>query len=275
MFALARPLFRKQGPIFTTSRLRLLQGKIKMLVSFFQVAATFEIVYGIQLHDNLKSMLNFMKYFNFDFFDWTFDLLRISSCCIWGKGTKYSFTRILLFTILVLLVAVFMIMAFCCKCSPLAMSLWPRLLYLLILIVYLQLPGISRDLSNEDAIVSFTVVSVVAWGLVIFSLLLFLCLLVAIRKSVRSGIISPLAKACRLLWQDYRPPIYFWEIVDVLRKIFLAGVMAVLPRCRSQTGYYGYYIERNIDYYPLLAIATLISCFYTIMLAFFRPYAIR
>ena len=87
MFAFARPLFRKQGPIFT--RLRLLQGKIKILVSFFQVAATFEIVYGIQLHDDLKSMLNFMKYFNFDFFDWTlFDLLRISSCCIWGtRGT--------------------------------------------------------------------------------------------------------------------------------------------------------------------------------------------
>ena len=50
-------------------------------------------------------------------------------------------------------------------------------------------------------------------------------LLLCIRPSVRSSNITPLAEACQFLWFDYDQQMMFWEVIEVVRKISLSGLL--------------------------------------------------
>jgi len=90
--------------------------------------------------------------------------------------------------------------------------------------------------------------------------ILFVVLLLLIRSSVRSKRITPLANACRFLWGDYTESMYFWDVMETIKRIFLSGfIMFVDPKEGSNK------ILR-------LIIAVVICTLYMGILTLARPY---
>jgi len=88
-----------------------------------------------------------------------------------------------------------------------------------------------------------------------FSLLLF-----AVRKSVRSKQITPVADACRFLWNDYTVSMMFWDIVETMKKLFLSGFIMFVDKREGSTKIFR------------LIIACVVTALYTVILLLARPY---
>jgi hypothetical protein len=88
----------------------------------------------------------------------------------------------------------------------------------------------------------------------------FVLLLKYIGPSVQSKSISFLAAACRFLWQDYDASIWFWDIVDTYRKIFLTGVIMLIDR------------NQGSNKMLRLVVAIIVSVLYFAFLLAYRPY---
>jgi len=90
--------------------------------------------------------------------------------------------------------------------------------------------------------------------------LIFLALLLSIRKAVRVRRITPLARACRFLWRDYDADFLFWEVVDLGRKLFLASLVLFID------------IEYGSSKLLRLVVASVVSAFFLGALALARPF---
>ena len=53
----------------------------------------------------------------------------------------------------------------------------------------------------------------------------FLALLLRVRKPVAAQRATPLSRATRFLWRDYSARFLFWEVLDLVRKIFLTSMV--------------------------------------------------
>ena len=63
--------------------------------------------------------------------------------------------------------------------------------------------------------------------------LLYLVLLLRARRAIVAGEETPLARATRFLWREYRPEWMLWELFDTLRRLFLCGFVLIIPAERS------------------------------------------
>jgi hypothetical protein len=90
--------------------------------------------------------------------------------------------------------------------------------------------------------------------------LAFIVLLKYIGPSVQSKSITFLSDACRFLWQDYDANMWFWDIVDTYRKIFLTGTVILIDR------------EEGSNKMLRLVIAIIVSMLYFGILLAYRPY---
>jgi hypothetical protein len=90
--------------------------------------------------------------------------------------------------------------------------------------------------------------------------LAFVVLLKYIGPSVQSESITFLADACRFLWQDYKARMWFWDIVDSYRKIFLTGVIILIDP------------EEGSNKMLRLVVAIIVSILYFGILLAYHPY---
>jgi len=234
------------------------QAKLKLIVSFFQVANTFQIVYGVRLN-------KFRAYFAFlRIFDLSADFLIPGKCV----GSMYS--RMLLNAIwpfgviLTVVLAISLHAKFTTKKSADDVSMktliWSRTLQFTIVLMYTVLPGVSRGIFDAYKCVSFTTddieektnyyllsdlalvcednalpvslknlfyILLVIWPITV-PLIMF-ALLWKVRNAVRSKRTTPLAEACSFLWRDYNESMMFWEVIDLYRKMLLTGFMLLIP----------------------------------------------
>jgi hypothetical protein len=102
------------------------------------------------------------------------------------------------------------------------------------------------------------------WSLFIVWIVLiplaFVVLLKSIGPSVRSKSITFMADACRFLWQDYDESIWFWDIVDTYRKIFLTGAIILIDT------------QEGSNKMLRLVVANIVSVIYFGILLAYHPY---
>ena len=279
----------------TLSRLNL-QGMFKIFVSFYQVAAQLNAVYGIELHPDFEQWFEYFKIITLD----AFDMIGMPPACIgdmWirltvGMAWPYLLTFIVLIGVtLYTITEMIMLKKKKKKIRSFRATLWPRLLYFITIIIYISLPSVSQSIfqaincktyaSDDDkGTVSYlisdpslkcdksmsdyeTLLHIFFAG-VVFSLLLtfegFIFLIMKIRKSVRSNRITLLASSCRFLWRDYNETMMFWDIIDTIRKIFLTGFIMFLDS------------REGSDKVLRLVVAAVLSGLYIGILALARPY---
>jgi len=115
----------------------------------------------------------------------------------------------------------------------------------------------DRRNSSYSSLLIIFAVSLVLWPVLVN--ILWIHLLTRIWHPVRTNRLTRLANACRFLWRDYQPSMMFWDVVDLIRKIFLTGVITCIDM-RASTE-----VIR-------LIIASVISFMYVVFLTMCRPY---
>jgi hypothetical protein len=278
---------RFMGRKYQSLRARGFETKIKILISFYQVAATFGSVYGIRLHEDVAWILNFLSnYLSFGILD----LLSVPADCVGSKQDQ----------LLLIILSPLGFLMLACACLFWASfrekgNNWKdRFLNVALMTFYLVLPGISNsifsiiqcqrfitigtrddpleysrylidDLSVEcdrsdpryASLQVLFAVSLVLWPVLVN--ILWIHLISRIWHPIRAHRLTPLANACRFLWRDYEPSMMFWDVVDLIRKIFLTGVIACIDMQASTE------VIR-------LSIAVVISLVYVVILAMCQPY---
>ena len=88
----------------------------------------------------------------------------------------------------------------------------------------------------------------------------FLALLLRVRKPVAAQRATPLSRATSFLWRDYSGRFLFWEVLDLVRKIFLTSMVL--------------FIDQEYGSRKLLrtVVAAIISATFLTLLALARPY---
>lgn len=278
----------------TLSRLNL-QGIFKIFVSFYQVAAQLNAVYGIELHPDFQRWFEYFKIITLD----AFDVIGMPQACfgdMWirltvGMAWPYLLTFIVLIGVTLYTISEMIMLKKKKKIRSFRATLWPRLLYFITIIIYISLPSVSQSIfqaincktyaSDDDkgtvsylisdpslkcdkSLSDYETLLHIFWAGIVFSLLLtfegFMLLIMKIRKSVRSNRITALASSCRFLWRDYNETMMFWDIIDTVRKIFLTGFIMFLDS------------REGSDKVLRLVVAAVSSGLYIGILALARPY---
>ena len=115
----------------------------------------------------------------------------------------------------------------------------------------------DKDDPDYFSLLGVFFVSLILWPILVN--ILWIHLITRIWHPVRTNRLTHLANACRFLWRDYQPSMMFWDVVDLIRKIFLTGVIACIDMRASTEVVH-------------LSIAVVISFIYAIFLAMCRPY---
>ena len=113
--------------------------------------------------------------------------------------------------------------------------------------------GVSAAHSTASSI---GIVYLLIWPLGMPALYFFLCW--AVRKDNKAGMPTHFARATKFLWGEYRPEYYWWEPLEMARKVVLAGLLMVV-------------VPSSLEYLRLL-IAVLISVTFIITLLVIRPF---
>ena len=266
------------------------QAKIKVLVSFFQVVATLQPIYGVRMHSAFTWWFNIFDIFTFDLTE----IFGIPSSCfgfmkarlLIGAGWPYALAILLVSGIFVSTVIINMKRLN--RKDSLA-RFFSLSLHVVIIIFYFMLPSVSRQIfdaktcksfksnDSKDELSSYLIadwsikcengnsdLDKVFWAL--FALwpvivpVIALGVLLFIRSSVQSDSITPLAQACRFLWFDYNQHMMFWDILDMVRKISLTGLIIFIDR------------ENGSEKILRLIIATGVCILYGTILSYARPY---
>merc|ERR1740124_1432558 len=270
------------------------QAKIKIIISFYQVVNALGTVYGVKVDESFKPWFRFLS-----FFDFSLETV-ISGQCVGSMSLRmainaaWPFIIILLgFLVIVYTLSMRMRGTGGRNSTDLKTKLWGYTLKFTIIFMYLVLPGVSRtifdalkctEFKTNDKKNSFHTYLLsdltlycdtnksseysgilrLFWGLfVLWPLLVPLAMLAMvwkIRHAVRSKSTTPLAEACSFLWRDYSESFFYWEIIDLYRKIILTGFLLVIDQDKGSTK-----ILR-------LLLAILISVLYFGFLLRARPY---
>jgi len=297
--ALARTECGRYGAVLRLARSESqvgFQPKFKILVSFYQVAATLGPVYGVHLHKDFTRWTNFVDAISFDLLG-----LAYPNACIGSMRDR------------ILIAALWPIAAIMLGGTALAcyaLTEWllsdrtenlrrglirnaqSRLLYLAIIVAYLLLPSVSRAIFKAKQCESYDInvfsgeirsylvadlkvlcsaadveyrgLDAYFWAFfVLWPVLVplaFFSLLLWIRPEVVSQRVGDIAGACRFLWRDYEPGFLFWEVVDLLRKLFLASLVLFIN------------IEHGSSKLLRLVVASVVSALFLAALALARPF---
>ena len=228
-----------------------LQPKVKILVSFYQIAATLGPLYGVRLHDDFTRWTDFIdEAFNFDALS-----LSYPPACLGSMrkrlllGALWPYAAILLGAAALAARAAVKLLSdradkalrrtVCCE-------LLTHILRWAIPVAFFVLPPVSRSIFRARQCESYAIsdftgerrsylvadldvlcstdddeyrgLDAYFWAFfVLWPVLVplaFLALLLWIRSEVRAQRITPLATACRFLWRDYEVDFLFWEVRD-------------------------------------------------------------
>jgi hypothetical protein len=275
------------------------RAKLKLFITFYQVIASLEDVYGVTISSKLKSWINVFKWFSLDFLQ----VARVPIECIGSTVQRLLITTLwpfILTSVVVVAICTFYLPQKYCinfkmdeKVRDVTKSLQKRIIQAIIVILYFALPLVSErifdavkcrafNVDNQEPpgsvsylLMDFTVQcssneddyrSILSTFWMLLSIWIvavpisFFVLLKYVSPSIESGSITFLADACRFLWHDYNPSIWFWDIIDTLRKIFLTGIIIFID------------IENGSNKILRLVVAIVASLLYICILLAFRPY---
>ena len=108
---------------------------------------------------------------------------------------------------------------------------------------------------DHESITDLAIVFIVLWP--VGSLVLFTSLLVACYKPLKAKSPNALTRATAFLHREYEKTWYWWEAVELARKLVLTGFVLLIPEERA---------------FVRLVVATLICSCYAVALAVVRPY---
>ena len=268
-----------------------LQPKFKVVVSFYQVSSILGLVYGVRLDEHFTRWLDVLKLFSLDMFG-----VAIPGSCIGAMSTRllvagtWPYAAVAFVSLAIVVAA-----AVLNNKQAFDRQLLGRLLYWAIFIFYLVLPSVSRSIFSARLCESFryddatgqrisflladpslTCDAGPTWddetsGLApyfwaFFALwpvlvpLGFLALLLRVRKPVAAQRATPLSRATSFLWRDYSASFLFWEVLDLVRKIFLTSMVL--------------FIDQEYGSRKLLrtVVAAIVSALFLTTLALARPY---
>jgi len=265
------------------------EAKIKLCISFYQVAATLRTVYGLQFDPRFTAWLRFIT-FNVDWFT------QIPpSTCLGSMTTRLVFTLIWPFVTIFIGYIFIYIHALLTRGqnddSDLKTKLWGRALKFTIIFIYIVLPGLSSSLydaflcksaatndmdgSRNSYLIAdpilrcddnsdYETIGKLFWALFliwpVLIPLLMIGLLWKVRRFVRVKRTTPLTAACSFLWRDYNERLFYWEIFDLYRKLFLTGFIYFIKP------------EEGSSMILRLLVASAVSLLYTGILLRIRPY---
>ena len=109
--------------------------------------------------------------------------------------------------------------------------------------------------SDYNSIIELAIFLVVLWP--IGSIILFTSLLTLCYKALHTNTPTDLSQATAFLHKEYEPRWYWWEALELLRKVVLTGVVVLIPEER---------------YFVRLVVATLVCSCYTVGLAVATPF---
>ena len=226
------------------------QPKVKVLVSFYQIAATLGPVYGVRLHDDFTRWMEIMDAISFDFLGLTYP-----DACIGSMRDRLLLSALwpyIAFLMIAVAIASHSLTEWLLSGRAdnlrrdLVRATQSRLIYWAILVAYLVLPSVSRSIFKSRLCESYDIDAFtgkrrsylvadldvlcsadddeyrgldhyfwaffVLWPVLVP--LAFLALLLWIRNDVRGQRVGPVALACRFLWRDYDPAggFLFWEV---------------------------------------------------------------
>ena len=213
---------------------------------------TLEDVYGVQIDDGLKAWFDFLDIFRLDFLALP---LIVPSKCIRSMATRRIATGTWSYLMILAVFIGIMMYAFIFDRSISGREIRIWSLRISIVILYIALPSVSESIFDTIKCGSFTTINkgqvasylVADWSircdasvdeeydsiLNIFRLflvmwpicvpLVFFGFLWSCRKLIRANRPSQFARACDFLWRDYQKNLIFWEVVDIVRKVFLTG----------------------------------------------------
>ena len=271
-----------------------LQAKMKIMISFVQIVNALQSVYGVKLDSRLWAWANFLNIINFNILD-----LTIPGSCIGSMKNRLILGAVwpyflIIFVILGIFSHALMTVGMVGIKSNFK-KFWSRTLYMTILILYLVLPSVSNSIfeakkceafeSNDKGVKGKESQSylVADWSIACGSdsdeysdllqifRILFVCwpvlipllfsgLLKSIHYTVQQKRTTVLADACGFLWRDYDESVIFWDIIDMMRKVFLTGFIMFVDA------------EEGSSRVFRLIIATVVSSFYMAILSYARPY---
>uniref|UniRef100_A0A7S3TEN2 Tyrosine-protein kinase ephrin type A/B receptor-like domain-containing protein n=1 Tax=Emiliania huxleyi TaxID=2903 RepID=A0A7S3TEN2_EMIHU len=115
--------------------------------------------------------------------------------------------------------------------------------------------SVQCDTAEHDSITTIAIFLIFLWPF--GSLALFTLLLIPCHKALSTSTPTDLSRAASFLHREYEVRWYWWEALDLLRKIILTGVVVLIPEKRS---------------FVRLVLATLICSCYTVGLAVATPF---
>jgi len=280
-----------------------LQAKVKILVGFYQVISSFELVYGVSIDGKLTAWFDFFKVLSLDFLQ----IINVPRDCIGGGSKKvaFVFSACWPYILCVMLIASLFFSTVIHERlketrSTDIKAVWTRFgmksLYIIIEVFYFALPTVSMTIFDAKKCRAFVTndateetksyllfamemecdgdkdknySSLLEMFWVFFTLwpcltpLLFLLLLTKVKKSVQQRKPTALATTCRFLWEDFddaSPIALYWDVIDTMRKIFLAGFINLLDSKEGSSK-----ILR-------LSVACVVSTLYLTILLSVQPY---
>ena len=274
-----------------------LRAKFKLLITFYQILATFKDVYGIKLS---SEFITWMKYLTLNLEEIL--KFKIPMNCIGTTNQLLVLKATWPYFLIVLGVCFFYIANFIRTCSlryefgklENRTVLKKQLIQLTIVVIYFALPIVSQSIFDAINCRAFQIddsdppkfhsyllidmgticdatrdskyksIKVIFWLLfsvwIVITPLTFFVLLRYISPSIYSKQITFLAESCRFLWDDYESKFWYWDVVDTLRKISLTGlIMFVQPKEGSNK-------------FLRLILAIILSAIYSFILLGLRPY---
>ena len=115
----------------------------------------------------------------------------------------------------------------------------------------------SVECGTEDhkSIKNVAIGFIVLWPIGL--LILYTSLLVAGHKSLRTNNSTPLTRATAFLHREYTTKLYWWDVVELARRLVLTGFVLLIPEERA---------------FVRLIVATLVCTAYPLILTVARPY---
>lgn len=124
-----------------------IQAKLKMIISFFQVTVTLQPIYGLRVHSEFKVWFNFLQIFDLGIAE----LVRIPGKCFGYMKSRLLISAIWPYTLVLLAVVGILLRTKIINAQKIdrkdaTVFFWSRFLHVTIVVFYLVLPSISRNI---------------------------------------------------------------------------------------------------------------------------------
>lgn len=237
-----------------------LSAKIKLTVSFFQVLGSFRDVYGIRFHESFLGWFDVFKVLSLDFFKVFIREEQCVGTAIQRLLINATWPYLVVIAGVIILVIFELFNSQPSKSIQSASAalestlsrLKKRSLVLVIVVFYYTLPIVSLrvsdvikcrafetdlDGSTESYMVDdmsiqcdrkspyYRKMQTVFWIFLTFWSFItptcFFLLLKSVSSSIQQNRITYFADACRFLWDDYDSTMWFWDVLDTVRRLML------------------------------------------------------